>query len=118
MFLLLISFSSFIFRYGLESWVTENGLAWQEDNVTEAVNDAQRQQYLHDHIEAVGEAIASGVNIKGYFVWSFQDNLEWASGYQMHFGLTWIDRPSMKRVVKDSFRYYKEIMKAQESSHN
>ena len=52
--------------------MTENGLAWQEDNVTVAVNDVQRQQYLHDHIDAVGQAIEAGVNIKGYFVWSFQ----------------------------------------------
>jgi beta-glucosidase/6-phospho-beta-glucosidase/beta-galactosidase len=60
-------------RYnGLETWVTENGLAWQEDNVTVAVNDVQRQHYLHDHIEAVGQAIAKGANMKGYFVWSFQ----------------------------------------------
>ncbi len=102
-------------RYnGLESWVTENGLAWQEDNVTVAVNDVQRQQYLHDHIQAVGEALEKGANIKGYFVWSFQDNLEWASGYQMHFGLTWIERPSMKRVVKDSFRYYSQVMEEHE----
>jgi beta-glucosidase/6-phospho-beta-glucosidase/beta-galactosidase len=36
--------------------------------------------------------------------------LEWASGYQMHFGLTWIERPSLKRVVKDSFRYYSKVM--------
>ncbi len=98
----------------MESWVTENGLAWQEDNVTVAVNDVQRQQYLHDHIQAVGEALEKGANIKGYFVWSFQDNLEWASGYQMHFGLTWIERPSMKRVVKDSFRYYSQVMEEHE----
>jgi beta-glucosidase len=52
--------------------VTENGLAWKEDNVTVAVNDVQRQQYLHDHIEAVGEALQAGADVKGYFVWSFQ----------------------------------------------
>ncbi len=62
-------------RYGIPSYITENGLAWQEDNVTVAVNDVQRQQYLHDHIEAVGEAIAKGANVKGYFVWSFQVDL-------------------------------------------
>jgi beta-glucosidase/6-phospho-beta-glucosidase/beta-galactosidase len=30
----------------------------------------------------------------------------------MHFGLTWIDRPSLTRVVKDSFRYYSEIIQS------
>lgn len=58
--------------YRLPSYVTENGLAWQEDNATVAINDVQRQQYLHDHIEAVGEALIKGADVKGYFVWSFQ----------------------------------------------
>jgi beta-glucosidase/6-phospho-beta-glucosidase/beta-galactosidase len=39
-----------------------------------------------------------------------QDNLEWASGFQMHFGLIWIDRPSMERVVKDSLRWYSSVL--------
>lgn len=94
----------------IPTYITENGLSWKEDNVTVAVNDVQRQQYLHDHIQAVGDAIAAGCDVRGYFVWSFQDNLEWGSGYQMHFGLTWIDRPSLNRVVKNSFRYYSSIM--------
>jgi beta-glucosidase len=93
-------------------YVTENGLAWKEDNVTVAVQDVQRQQYLHDHIEAVGDALVAGADVKGYFVWSLQDNLEWASGFEMHFGLVWIDRPSQRRVVKDSLRYYAKVMEA------
>lgn len=97
-------------RYGLPTYVTENGLAWKEDNVTVAVDDKERQQYLHDHIQAVGDALTAGADVRGYFVWSFQDNLEWASGYQMHFGLTWIERPSLVRVVKDSFRYYSMVI--------
>ncbi|RYG68822.1 glycosyl hydrolase family protein [archaeon] len=97
-------------QYHVPTYVTENGLAWQEDSVAVAVNDTQRQQYLHDHIQAVGDALQAGCDVKGYFVWSFQDNLEWASGYQMHFGLIWIDRPSLKRVVKDSLRYYSAVV--------
>ena len=60
-------------RYkNLPSYVTENGLAWQEDTVLEAVNDTMRQQYLHDHIDAVGQALQAGCDVKGYFIWSFQ----------------------------------------------
>ncbi len=90
--------------------MTENGLAWREENVTVAVNDVQRQKYLFDHITAVGEALVAGCDIRGYFVWSFQDNLEWASGYEMHFGLIWIDRPSLTRVVKNSLRWYSQVI--------
>lgn len=61
------------YRYkNIPSYVTENGLAWQEDTVEQAVNDTMRQQYLHDHIDAVGQALQAGCDVKGYFVWSFQ----------------------------------------------
>jgi beta-glucosidase/6-phospho-beta-glucosidase/beta-galactosidase len=59
-------------KYAVPSYVTENGLAWKAENVTDAVNDVARQSYLADHINAVGDAIAAGVDIRGYFVWSFQ----------------------------------------------
>ena len=95
---------------GLPIYVTENGLAWQEDNATAAVQDTQRQSYIHDHVQAVGDALRAGAPVRGYMHWSFQDNFEWGSGYQMHFGLTYIERPSLKRIVKNSFRYYSEIM--------
>ena len=61
----------------IATYVTENGLAWKENTVDEAVNDVMRQSYLHDHIQAVGDAISQKANVKGYFIWSFQDNLEW-----------------------------------------
>lgn len=41
-----------------------------------------------------------------------QDNLEWTSGYTMHFGLIWIDRPSLTRVIKNSLRYYTTVLEA------
>ncbi|CAE7383169.1 BGLU30, partial [Symbiodinium microadriaticum] len=53
-------------------YITENGLAWEEPTVADAVNDTMRQQYLHDHIEAVGQALDKGCDVRGYFVWSFQ----------------------------------------------
>lgn len=64
---------NYLRRYkNIPTYVTENGLAWQEDTVEQAVNDTMRQQYLHDHIDAVGQALQSGCDVKGYFVWSFQ----------------------------------------------
>jgi beta-glucosidase/6-phospho-beta-glucosidase/beta-galactosidase len=60
----------------LPTYVTENGLAWQENTVAEAVNDTMRQQYLHDHIDAVGQALQAGCDVRGYFVWSFQVGLD------------------------------------------
>ena len=79
----------------LPIYVTENGLAWKE-TVEEAIHYTPRQQYLSDHIDAVGQAIQAGANVKGYFIWSLQDNLEWNSGFEMQFGIIFIKRPSLE----------------------
>lgn len=98
-------------RYpSLPQHVTENGLAWQETE-EEARNDRTRQQYLHDHIDAVGEAVQRGADVRSYFIWSLQDNLEWNSGFSMTFGITYIERPSLKRVPKGSLYWYADVLR-------
>jgi len=39
-----------------------------------AVHDSQRVDYLRDHFAAAHRALASGVDLRGYFVWSLFDN--------------------------------------------
>jgi beta-glucosidase len=105
--LLIYSYS----RYKLPHYITENGLAWNETTAEEAINDVERQKYIHDHIQAVGEAIDEGVDVRGYFVWSAFDNLEWFSGFEMKFGLVWIDRSNnLQRIVKNSMRWYSNFI--------
>lgn len=94
----------------LPIYITENGLAWDEPTVADAVNDVTRQNYYYDHIEAVGQALLGGADVRGFFCWSFQDNLEWASGYQMTFGLIRIERPSLQRILKNSMRWYSKVL--------
>jgi beta-glucosidase len=60
------------YTYGIPSYVTENGLAWEELTIRDAVDDINRQNYLYDHIQAVGDAITLKANVKGYFIWSFE----------------------------------------------
>ena len=60
-------------------WITENGIA--------DVNDSKRPSYIVNHIAVVQDEIAHGMDIRGYTYWSFVDNLEWASGYDLQFGL-------------------------------
>ena len=63
-------------------YVTENGAAFgdtlRHDGV---VDDPERQAFLAGHVEAIERAIADGVPVAGYFVWSLLDNFEWAHGY-------------------------------------
>jgi beta-glucosidase len=98
---------------GLAIYVTENGCA-AEDYVDPdgTVNDLERVKYLHTHLEACGRAIADGVNLLGYFVWSLLDNFEWAWGYQKRFGIVFVDFASQRRTPKASALFYAEIAKA------
>ena len=93
--------------------ITENGAAF-DDVVSPdgAVHDANRVDYLHRHIDAVGEAIDQGADVRGYFVWSLLDNFEWSFGYDRRFGIIRVDYPAQRRTIKDSARFYADIIEA------
>ena len=100
---------------GLPVYITENGSAWH-DYVTpeQAIEDEERQEYLRGHLAAVHQAIADGVNVRGYFAWSLLDNFEWAEGYAMRFGLVFVDFGTQKRILKRSGELYGRIVRANE----
>jgi beta-glucosidase len=91
-------------------YVTENGAAFPDYAAPEGrVVDPERIAYLDGHLRAVAAAIAQGVDVRGYYVWSLLDNFEWAFGYSRRFGLVYVDYPTGKRTPKDSFRWYREV---------
>jgi beta-glucosidase len=92
--------------------ITENGAAF-DDSIGEggAVHDPKRISYLHDHIAAVGEAIAAGVDVRGYFAWSLLDNFEWSLGYAKRFGLVHVDYQTLERTPKSSARFYADVIR-------
>jgi beta-glucosidase len=93
--------------------ITENGAAF-DDVVADdgAVHDTDRISYLHGHLGAAHDAIAAGVDLRGYFVWSLMDNFEWAWGYSKRFGIVRVDYPTGERLVKDSARWYRDVIAA------
>lgn len=96
-------------------YVTENGAAYSDEvEITDegdaAVHDAERTRYIHAHIDAVGRAIADGADVRGYFVWSFLDNFEWAWGYNKRFGIVRVDYDTQQRIVKDSGHAFSRII--------
>jgi beta-glucosidase len=95
---------------GLPLYVTENGCA-AEDYVNSygAVDDFERVEYLYGHLAAVRRAIADGVPVAGYLVWSLLDNFEWAWGYQKRFGLVFVDFETQRRIAKRSAAFYSEV---------
>jgi beta-glucosidase len=95
-----------------EILITENGTP-NLDVVDEngQVNDAPRISYLERHLARVQAAMAQGVPVKGYFVWSLLDNFEWAFGYAMRFGLIYVDFPTQRRIPKASARWYRDLIR-------
>ncbi len=107
--------SDFNQRYGdkIPLVITENGCAYYDkpdDNGK--VDDARRISFLESYISAISDAINDGVNIKGYFVWSFMDNFEWSEGYAPRFGLVYVDyNNDCKRTPKSSYYWYRDFIK-------
>ena len=93
--------------------ITENGGAFKDPLTQGRIHDADRQHYLQTHIAAVQAAMAQGVNMGGYMVWSLMDNFEWASGYAKRFGIVHVDYATQKRTLKDSALWYRQFLGAQ-----
>lgn len=94
-------------------YITENGAAYPDTLEGDAVHDADRVDYLNQHLAMVEKMNANGLNVAGYYYWSFMDNFEWAFGYSRRFGLVYIDYENgQKRIPKDSFYAYQKYIAA------
>ncbi len=98
---------------GLPLFITENGCAAEDYvNPEGLVKDPERVRYLHQHLAAAARAIADGVNLAGYYVWSLLDNFEWGWGYQKRFGIIFVDFGTQQRIPKSSARFYADVVRA------
>ena len=93
-------------------YITENGCGYDDEPVINGeVQDLHRRDYLRNHLREVHRAIADGVPIDGYFLWSFIDNYEWEDGYQRRFGIVHCDYETLVRTPKLSARYYADVIR-------
>ena len=67
-------------------------------------------KFLISYLHEVYRAIASGINVKGFFYWSFIDNFEWSKGFDPRFGLIEIDYTTQKRLPRPSALVYTDII--------
>ncbi len=93
-------------------YITENGAAFEDQRTGDRVADPQRTDYIAGHIGAVADALARGVDVRGYFVWSLLDNFEWAHGYSRRFGIVHVDYGTQERTPKDSAWWYSSLLAA------
>ncbi len=100
-------------RYGdIPLYITENGAAFYDPPQAEngRIHDPLRIDYLQLHLRAIHEAIEQGVDIRGYMVWSFMDNLEWSLGYAKRFGIVHVNFKTLERTPKDSALLYSQVI--------
>ncbi|HEY1878330.1 MAG TPA: GH1 family beta-glucosidase [Caulobacteraceae bacterium] len=100
-------------RYGdIPIQITENGAAFYDPPTANGgtVNDPLRIDYLRTHLNAVREAIARGVKVEGYMVWSLLDNFEWSLGYSKRFGIVHVNFRTQARTLKHSARFYAQVV--------
>ncbi|MFO7635226.1 MAG: GH1 family beta-glucosidase [Caldilinea sp.] len=92
-------------------YVTENGASYADAPGADGkVHDTRRIDYLRAHFVKAHEAMAAGVPLAGYFVWSLMDNFEWARGYTERFGLVWVDYETQVRIPKESARWVQQVI--------
>ncbi len=99
-------------RFKLPIVITENGFAGHDwVQLDGQVHDPSRIDYTSRYLREVRRAIADGVRVDGYFHWTLMDNFEWAEGYGKRFGLVHVDFATQKRTLKDSARWYGEVIR-------
>lgn len=95
-------------------FIAENGMGYKDDFVNGKIDDTPRIEYVTRHLEAVLQAIAEGVNVKGYYIWSLMDVLSWSNGYNKRYGLFYIDYRDQRRYPKKSAYWYKLLSERHE----
>jgi len=94
-----------------ELYITENGASSTDELAPDGhIYDTDRVMYLRNYLWQLHRAVAEGVPVKGYFVWSLLDNYEWADGYSKRFGITYVDFVTQKRTPKLSSEFYKRVI--------
>jgi beta-glucosidase len=102
-------------RYGNPPvYITENGAAFYDPPSVagDELPDPLRVDYLRRHLCATADAIAAGCDVRGYFAWSFLDNLEWSLGFSKRFGIVHVNFATQCRTPKASARFFSKIIAA------
>ena len=105
-------------RHAAEIWgvkdiyITENGCSSADVVAPDGqVYDADRVMFLRNYLINLHRAASEGFPVHGYFVWSLMDNFEWADGYNLRFGIYYVDYKTQRRIPKTSAHFYKEVIR-------
>ena len=97
-------------------FIVENGLGAVDEVVDGAIHDDYRIDYLSKHMSEAKKAVQDGVDLIGYLSWAPIDLISMStSEMTKRYGYIYVDQDnygngSMKRIKKDSFEWYKNVI--------
>ncbi|XP_014492159.1 beta-glucosidase 18 [Vigna radiata var. radiata] len=94
-------------------YITENGYSSppkQDVTMNDLLQDFKRVDYHKAYLAALLRAIRKGADVRGYMIWSLMDNFEWASGYDVKYGLYYVDRDTLERIPKLSVQWFSSFL--------
>ncbi|MGA2992112.1 MAG: family 1 glycosylhydrolase [Candidatus Korobacteraceae bacterium] len=98
----IVSAASAYAHLGVPLYITENGVPDRADRI--------RPWVIVQSIRRIHEAIARGIDVRGYFHWSLVDNFEWNEGWTLRFGLYELDPQTQMRRPRPSATLYHDIV--------
>ncbi len=113
---LRIMLNEFYDRYQKPIYITENGIGLFDKLEDGKIHDDYRPEYYRLHIEQMKEAIADGVDLRGYYAWAPLDIVSCSSSeMSKRYGFIYVDRDNYgngtnKRYLKDSFEWFKKVI--------
>ena len=96
----------------LPLYITENGAAYPDSQDADGrIDDGERTEYLQAHLEAARDAVAAGLPLRGYFLWTLMDNWEWSWGFSRRFGIVHVDYRTQTRTPKRSALWMADFLR-------
>ena len=74
------------------------------------LNDDWRIDYLEKILQGVYQGLMAGLDIRGYYIWTFMDNFEWEAGFTMRYGLYYTDFETLERTPKKSAFWFHDVI--------
>ncbi|MGV7115924.1 glycoside hydrolase family 1 protein [Paenibacillus kyungheensis] len=106
-------------RYQIPLMLVENGLGAVDEVQTDgSIHDDYRIEYLKQHVVAMQEAIADGVDLIGYTPWGCIDLVSAGTGeMKKRYGFIYVDKDNdgkgtLDRSRKDSFFWYQKVIES------
>lgn len=93
-------------------FLSENGMALDGGgNKARILDDQDRIDYIKGVLIPLHKAMADGIDVRGYYLWSLMDNFEWSAGYEARFGLYYTDFETLERIPKKSAGWYADLIR-------